>query len=305
MQSANGPPVSDRRLQSWKEIAAFFNSDERTVRRWEKDRGLPIHRVPGGAGTKVFAYTDELTQWLERPKAETGSALDRGAVSAEPSPEPAAARWARDHFPILKALAARRGVLIVLCVLVLAGTAAAVRLLPVTGASQQRPVMRAIAVLPLANLSGDPAQDYLAAGMTDELITELARIGSLRVVSRTSVQQYAKITKSLPVIAGELNVDAIVEGSVGRNRNEIRVNVQLLDARNDRHIWADTLARDINTESSLQHELAAQIANQIGVQLTPFEKQYFAGHHAVTSESFEAYLQGRYYWNKRTPEGLA
>lgn len=167
------------------------------------------------------------------------------------------------------------------------------------------PAMRSIAVLPLANLTGDSSQDYLAAGMTDELITELARIASLRVVSRTSVQQYARTSKPLPVIAQELDVDAIVEGSVGRGPNGIRVNVQLLDARNDRHIWADVLERGMENASSMQHELAEEIANQIGVQLTPLEKQYFAGRHPIAPESFEDYLQGRYYWNKRTPDGLS
>jgi TolB-like protein/Tfp pilus assembly protein PilF len=299
MQSAGVPPGPTRRLQSWKEIASFFDSDERTVRRWEKERGLPVHRVPGSAGAKVFAYTDELTRWLEGPKADA----DRSAVPAEQLPEAAAQQWPHDFLSILKAPAMRGIALIVLCALV--AIVVVVRFLPLTGSSSQRPMMHAIAVLPLANLTGSPGQDYLAAGMTDELITELARISSLRVVSRTSVQQYAKLTKPLPVIAGELNVDAIVEGSVSRNGGEIKVNVQLLDAHSDRHIWADVLTRSIDNESSMQHELAAQIANQIGVQLTPYEKQYFAGRHAVTPESFEAYLQGRYYWNKRTPDGLA
>lgn len=300
MQSTGVPP-SNRRLQSWKEIAAFFDSDQRTVRRWEKERGLPIHRVPGSAGAKVFAYTEELTRWLERPKAEAGP--NHAAISVEPAPQPAAERWPYDFLSILDQPMARGLALTALCALV--AFVIAWRFLPVTGGAPQRPMMHAIAVLPLTSLTGEPGQDYLAAGMTDELITELARIGSIRVVSRTSVQKYAKMTKALPVIANELNVDAIVEGSVSRSDGEIRVNVQLLDARNDRHIWADTLTRSLDHESSLQHELAAQIANQIGVQLTPFEKQYFSGHHAVTPESFEAYLQGRYYWNKRTPDGLA
>ena len=141
--------------------------------------------------------------------------------------------------------------------------------------------------------------------MTDELITDLARISSLRVVSHTSVQQYADTRKSLSTIAGELDVDAIVEGSVMRTPNGIRVNVQLVDARHDRHIWADVLEREMGDATSMQKELAEEIAAEIGVQLTPFEKQYFAGRHAVSPESFEDYLQGRYYWNKRTPDGLS
>ncbi|HEY1614430.1 MAG TPA: hypothetical protein VGF97_12135 [Rhizomicrobium sp.] len=282
------------RLGSWKEIAAFFGTDESTVRRWERDRNLPVHRVPGGAGAKVFAYTDELTRWLRKPadEAATPSPLadpERPAQPLADTPDQRIA-WQRGW------LAA-----IVLGGLVLSAAIAWFVIAPLPG---QAPI-RAIAVLPLHNVTGDASQDYLAQGMTDELITELARISSLRIVSHTSVQQYANTSKSLPAIAAELDVDAIVEGSVSRTANGIRVNVQLLDARRDRHIWADIIDRDMGDAATMQQELAQQIAAQIGVALTPFEKQYFAGRHAVSPESFEAYLQGRYYWNKRTPDGLA
>ncbi|HEY1310392.1 MAG TPA: hypothetical protein VGF02_05520, partial [Pseudolabrys sp.] len=292
MQAGN--EHENRRLGSWKEIAAFFDSDESTVRRWEKDRGLPVHRVPGGAGAKVFAYTDELARWLKRSTDEViepepvQPAIGAAAARAEAATTPGGA-WRKWRVPTA-----------VLVALALAGTA----LLLFAPKGDHLPI-RAIAVLPLHNMTGDNKQDYLAQGMTDELITDLARISSLRVVSHTSVQQYADTRKSLPTIAAELDVDAIVEGSVMRTPNGIRVNVQLLDARHDRHIWADVLERNMGDAASIQQELAEQIAAQIGVQLTPFEKQYFAGRHAVSPESFEDYLQGRYYWNKRTPDGLS
>jgi TolB-like protein/DNA-binding winged helix-turn-helix (wHTH) protein len=165
--------------------------------------------------------------------------------------------------------------------------------------------VHAIAVLPLVNGSGDSRQDYLADGLADELTTDLARITSLRVVSRTSVQQYKNTSKPLPVIARELNIDAVVEGSVKKEGDLLWVNVQLVDARNDRHIWADTLQRTTGSASSIQHELAEAIGHQIGVQLTPLEEQYFSGRHPIDPASYQAYLQGRYYWNKRSPEGLA
>jgi hypothetical protein len=208
MQSGAASLAPNRRLQSWKEIAAFFDSDERTVRRWEKERGLPIHRVPGGTGAKVFAYTEELTQWLERPKTDAGPAGSTVSIDSEPQQagEQQAPERPRNFLSILNRPIARILLLGVLCVL--AVMLLAWRFFPGTTKGPQRPTMHAIAVLPLTNLTGDPRQDYLAAGMTDELITELARIGSIRVVSRTSVQKYAKITKSLPVIANELNVDA-------------------------------------------------------------------------------------------------
>jgi len=165
--------------------------------------------------------------------------------------------------------------------------------------------IHALAVLPLVNTSGDPNQDYLAEGMTDELTTGLARITSLRVVSRTSVQQYKNSNKALPLIARELNVDAVVEGSVKKDGDQIWVNVQLIDARNDRHLWADMLQRNMGGVSSIQHELAEAIGHQIGVQLTPFEEQYFSGRHPIDPASYQAYLQGLYYWNKRAPGALA
>ncbi len=165
--------------------------------------------------------------------------------------------------------------------------------------------VHSIAVLPLANFSGDPSQDYLAEGMTDELTTDLARISSLRVVSRTSAQYYRNTNKSLPKIANELDVDAVVEGSVRKEGDIVSVNVQLVDARNDRHLWADVLRRNLGGASSMRDELTEAIAHQIGVQLTPLEKQYFSGRHPIDPASYQAYLLGRYYWNNRTPDALA
>ena len=165
--------------------------------------------------------------------------------------------------------------------------------------------VHSLAVLPLENLSGDPAQDYLADGMTDELTTDLARISSLRVVSRTSAQHYRNTTKPLPAIANELDVDAVVEGSVRKEGDVVSVNIQLIDARNDRHLWADVLRRNLGGASSMQGELTEAIAHQVGVQLTPLEKQYFSGRHPIDPASYQVYLLGRYYWNKRTPDGLA
>ncbi|HEX4080504.1 MAG TPA: tetratricopeptide repeat protein [Rhizomicrobium sp.] len=271
-------------------------SDESTVRRWEKERGLPIHRVPGRGGAKIFAYTEELHGWLAGRRGETAAAGNGSRVAQGPATDASGpdANWT-----------VRRWTEIGLGAIVLVGALAVVLFFSGRLGRPQHPAMRSIAVLPLANLTGDSSQAYLAAGMTDELITELARISSLRVVSRTSVQQYARTTKPLPEIARELDVAAIVEGSVGRGRNGIRVNIQLLDARNDRHIWADVLERGMEDASSMQHELAEEIAHQVGVQLTPLEKQYFAGRHPIAPESFQDYLEGRYYWNKRTPDGLS
>jgi TolB-like protein/Tfp pilus assembly protein PilF len=297
MHNANDSNPLNRRLGTWKEIAGFFGSDESTVRRWEKERGLPVHRLPGRSGSKVFAYTEELSRWLEqRPPdapAEPVSVELQGSAPSVTAP----AQTSRFTLPPLLAA---------LGLLALATVGANFWLGGGTRESAQHPAIGSIAVLPLLNLTGDRGQSYLAAGLTDELITELSRITAIRVVSRTSVQQYMDAGKPLPQIARELDVDAVIEGSVSRSsEGGIRVNVQLLDARNDRHIWADTIERGIDQASSMQHDLAAEIADEIGVELTPFERQYFAGRHPVSFDSFRAYLMGRYYWNKRTPQGLA
>ena len=122
------------------------------------------------------------------------------------------------------------------------------------------PQIHSLAVLPLDNLSGDPSEEFFADGMTDQLITDLARVGSLRVISRTSVMRYKGAKKGLPEIARELNVDAIVEGSVIRSGQRVRVTAQLLQAPTDRHLWAGTYDRDVGDILSLQGEVADAIA---------------------------------------------
>jgi TolB-like protein/DNA-binding winged helix-turn-helix (wHTH) protein/Flp pilus assembly protein TadD len=161
------------------------------------------------------------------------------------------------------------------------------------------PQIHAIAVLPLENLSGNPDQEYFADGMTDELITDLAQISSLKVISRTSVMQYKKARGPLPRIARELGVDAIVEGSVTRSANRVRITAQLIDARNDRHLWAQGYERDIGDAVTLQNQVAIAIANEIRAQLTPAQRMQLARPRPVNPAAYEAYLKGRYYWSSR------
>ncbi len=164
---------------------------------------------------------------------------------------------------------------------------------------------RSLAVLPLANLSSDPAQDYFADEMTEELITQFSKLGDLKVISRTSVMQYKGTRKSLPQIARELGVDAIVEGAVQLSGNRVRITAQLVDAATDRHLWAEDYDRDLSNVLLLQTEVARDIAAKIEVQLTPQQQQQLAREgHPVVPEAYEYYLLGRYYWNKRTADGL-
>jgi serine/threonine-protein kinase len=161
-----------------------------------------------------------------------------------------------------------------------------------------------IAVLPLENLSGDPEQDYFADGMTEALITDLSKIGALKVISRTSVMQYKETKKPLPEIAQELNVDAVVEGSVLREGERVRISAQLIEARTDQHLWAQRYERNLTSILALQSEVARAIASEIRIAVTPAEEARLASARSVNPEAHEAYLKGRYYWNQRTAEGF-
>ncbi len=156
--------------------------------------------------------------------------------------------------------------------------------------------IHSLAVLPLANLSGDPSEEFFSDGMTDQLITNLAKVGSLRVISRTSTTQYKGTRKSLPEIARELNVDAIVEGSVIRSGQRVRVTAQLLEARTDRHIWAETYDGDRGDVLKLQAEVAGAIAQEVRAQITPEQHQQMSRAPAVDPAAYDAYIQGRLYF---------
>ncbi len=165
--------------------------------------------------------------------------------------------------------------------------------------------IRSLAVLPLANLSGDSDQDYFADGMTEELITNLAPIGSLKVISRTSVMRYKGTTKSLPEIVRELGVDGIVEGSVMRSGDRVRITAQLIDAAEDRHIWAKSYERELTNIITLQREVAVDIAEMINLQLTPEEHARMATTgRTVNLAANDLYMKGRFHWGKITDESV-
>ena len=170
------------------------------------------------------------------------------------------------------------------------------------GVDQDAPV-RALAVLPLANLSGNPAQEYFSDGMTDALITELAKIGALKVISRTSVMRYKDTRQPLPAIARELGVDALVEGSVLRAGDQVRITAQLVHAT-DRHLWAESYDRDVGNVLSLQKEVARAIVERIEVTLTPREDAQLSAGKPVAPAVYEAILKGRFHQYTFSPEGL-
>jgi len=158
--------------------------------------------------------------------------------------------------------------------------------------------VRSLAVLPLENLSGDPEQEYFADGMTDALTTDLSRIGALRVISRTSAMHYKGTNKMLPEIARELNVDGVVEGSVMRSGNRVRITAQLIHASTDQNLWADTYERDMGDVLRLQAEVAQTIAQQIRVQLTPLQQAQLGSAPRVDPVAYDAFLQGRSYFQR-------
>ena len=161
-----------------------------------------------------------------------------------------------------------------------------------------------LAVLPLANLSGDPDQEYFADGMTEELITDLAPIRSLKVISRTSVMRFKNSKEPLRKIASQLGVDAIIEGSVQRAGDRVRITAQLIEASSDRHLWAKSYERDFRDVLALQSQVALDIAHEIQLQVSPQVSARLESRRPVNPEGYELYLKGRYEWNKVSEEGV-
>ena len=166
------------------------------------------------------------------------------------------------------------------------------------------PKIRSLAVLPLENLSGDASQDYFAEGMTDDLITQLGQISALRVISRTSVMTYKSVRKTLPEVARELNVEAVVEGTVLRSGDRVRISAQLIQVPADKQLWAQIYEGDLSDTLALQNRVARAIVEQIEATLNQQERAALEKSNTVNPDAYEAYLKGRYFWNKRTGEGL-
>src|SRR5882672_6639988 len=275
-----------RRLESWKEVAAYLGRDITTVRRWEKREGLPVHRLHHSRLGSVYAYTAELDAW--RNERAVGAAT--GGTAATQAPQIVRRRWT---VITLAALG-----------LVLAGGLAWLwhhrsTELPTSAASR----IRSLAVLPLENLSGNPEQDYLADGMTEALIGRLSTIQGLRVISRTSSMQFKATRSSVPEIAKKLNVHAVVEGSVIRSGDRIRITAQLIQGDTDVHLWSGTFDRELRDVLALQSDVAQGIARQIEIALGPQSGSPVAAR-AVAPAVYESYLKGRFELHKNTRTGL-
>jgi TolB-like protein len=274
---------ADDRLDSWKEIAAYLKRDMRTVRRWEAE-GLPVRRKLHKKQASVYAYKGEIDVWWHEGRHHLEQA------------EPGTSRKGL----VLKALA---GFAVASLVIALALSVGGVRD-RLGGNAVAVPATKSIAVLPLENLSKDPEQDYFADGMTEELTTQLAQMSAVKVVSRTSVLRFKGTKTPLSQIARELHVEAIVEGSVARSGQRVRINAQLIDASSDRHIWAHSYERDLREILALQAEVAGAIAIEVNGKLTPRQRKRMAAARPTNPDAYVAYLKGRYFIdNRRSGEG--
>jgi TolB-like protein/tetratricopeptide (TPR) repeat protein len=294
VQATSGPgtgaDAQGRRLESWKEIAAYLGRDVTTVRRWEKREGLPVHRLHHSRLGSVYAYTLELDAWRN----------ERAPVAARDSPDVRqVSEMARTGFHARTATA-----LVALALVLAVGLIWLVR-----GRTTIRPAsasggIRSLAVLPLQNFSGNPEQDYLSDGMTEALIARLSSIHALRVISRTSAMQFKGTRKSVPAIGKELNVDAVIEGSVLRSGDKIRVTVQLIRADTDEHLWSGTYDRELQDVLVLQSEVTQGIAAHIESAVTGARRGSPVAPRTVAPDVYEAYLKGQFALHKNNRAGL-
>ena len=299
-----GIPPSERpaeeRLDSWKEIAAYLGRDVTTVQRWEKREGMPVHRHVHDKRGSVYALQAELDAWRkgrrERLEAEDGHAADERPSSSEPSAAiPSAGQTRQERAGrsrLLYALALGGSVAVVVLVM---GYMAITRS-RATGAVQPR--IRSLAVLPLKNMSGDPGQDYLADGLTEAVIGRLSQIRDLRVVSRTSVMRFKDTKTPVPQIAKALGVDAIVEGSVIRDGDRIRVYAQLIRGATDAHFWSESYDRQLEDVLALESDVAQSIATKVQVSISGDEQKRLAASRPIAPEVYESYLKGAFTFEK-------
>ena len=344
-------------LSSWKEIAAYLKCGVRTVQRWERLEGLPVHRHQHQKNGTVYAYKAELDAWrrnraalnpaipvpadagtsgtatahdavpggepgtpsvlVEAQPEGSGGGSDQDQDKAKPGlsdvpEEPAqlplltseASARASAAYPQLKRLSRYA---IVLLALAAAGSGAAY-LVHRNMAVEARPkfTRQMIAVLPFVNLSSDPSQEYFSDGLTEEMITELGRVNPdrLGVIARTSAMKYKHTQEDIAQIGRELGVGYVLEGSVRRDQNRVRVSAQLIQVKDQTHLWAQSYQRDVRNVLGVQQEIATSITGKIVTNLGRAQLAGMPGPQTQDPEAYENYLKGRYFWNLRTSEGF-
>jgi TolB-like protein len=229
------------RLDSWKEIAAYLTRGVRTVRRWEREEGLPVHRHQHRVLGSVYAYKSEIEAWRQTGRRRL--ALSSSAPASRSDPTPGR--------------------------------------------------ITSIAVLPFTNLSSDPENEYFADGLTDEVTADLSRVRALRVISRTSSMTFKRTTKGIKTIARELAVQYILEGSVRRAGQTLRITAQLIDAATDTHLWAHTYDGSVEDVFAIQERLARVIVEALELQLTADEDRRLTERPILNLHAYECYLRAR------------
>jgi len=321
--SASGAPVDpkgpagsslhDKKLVSWKEIAVHLGREIRTVQRWEKTEGLPVRRHEHQKRSTVYAYAGELDEWFKKRQPADDPAAD---AAFEPEPDIAdggqesddndanlatqpPAAVAEDH-SVAPSRPQRKRLAIALASLTVIVGAYAV--LHWTQPGIFRPKKVRLVVIPFTNLSNDPKQDYFSAGLTDEMITRLGSLDpkQLGVIAATSSTVLAG--KPIADIGRALNVQYALEGSVRRDANHVRIDVQLIQVSDQTHLWAESYDRDLNDILAVQDDVGAAVANKIRLALNPPGSggtQTPAKPRIVNPEAYDAYLHGRFYWTNR------
>jgi TolB-like protein len=236
------PASAEDRLDSWKEIAAYLRRGVRTVRRWEREEGLPVHRHVHRVLGTVYAYKSEIERWRQTSRRNPAQSTPAAAGTIASAP--------------------RR--------------------------------VKSIAVLPFANLSGDQENEYFADGLTDEVTADLSRVAGLRVISRTSAMAFKRTTKDVGTIARELGVRYILEGSVRRAGDRLRITAQLIDAATDDHLWADKFDGAVDDIFAIQERLARVIVKALELRLSPDEDRRLADRAILNVHAYECYLRGRH-----------
>jgi TolB-like protein/Flp pilus assembly protein TadD len=277
--------VPDARLDSWKEIASHLGRSVRTVQRWERQEGLPVHRLQHEKLGSVYAYAAELDDWWEKRRV--------GLEAAGEAASEGEGAWSREESRAAAPPPVRRGVVAGLVAAVLALAAGAWLARPASSPSNPR-----IAVLPFANLTGNPDREFITDGLTEELIADLGRVRELGVIARTSVMKFKGTSKTVAEIARELRVDYVLEGSVREAGERLRVTAQLIRTRDESHLWAETYDRQIRDLLTVQEEVALRVAGRVRPLMPPPRRP------GVDPEAYLAYLRGRHFWNERTEEGF-
>ncbi len=306
MAASNGS-TGRQRLDSWKEIAAFFGRDERTVNRWEKERGLPVHRLSGAKG-RVYAYADELSAWLEGSEGVPVAIPPEPADTIAPPTVPTAAKnWPPSRLaawivPLLLAAA-------LITYLSIGHSDSRVKAL----ASRQPSSAEAhdlyvapdiVAVLPFTNVRGEAGTDYLSDGITESLIGELAHLPRLKVRSRDSVFRYKGKDVDIQTFGAGLAASVVVSGRVLQQGDSIEVSAELTNVRENTEIWGHRYSGKSSDLIKLEEQLAGDVANELRSTLTANDKLQVTRLGTQDPEAYTLYLKGRYAWNQRNLNNL-